>query len=206
MSEDQSTDSPPSSPQPSDVPQQSAPVEPAPAPPSDFGTQDFQGSEPPKNFGEQTLTRGALPGDLQKMIREARSGRLTEPRAFPRPANPPCNRRQPRHLVGPAGRIQTRLFATAPDVHRNPVDKFGLFDPAGVFEQKFSVARLRSTVDAAHHDAAFVGESACETTAGSTVTKAPRSTRVSPLRTPSTVTTAPSWTTTLPACVPCMTT
>jgi hypothetical protein len=70
------TDEPQSPPPASDEPQQSAPDTPptttaAPLdslPPGDFGTQDSMASEPPLNFGEQLMTKGGLPKDLETRI------------------------------------------------------------------------------------------------------------------------------------------
>lgn len=73
MTDDQQ---PPPTPSPSDAPQQSAP-ETAPAqppPPADFGTQDSMAGDRPLNFGEQIISKGGLPKDLETRIEKIDKG------------------------------------------------------------------------------------------------------------------------------------
>jgi hypothetical protein len=76
------SDEPQSPPPAADAPEQSAldtppsPPEPdvPPPPPVDFGTQDAMAEEPPLNFGEQLMTKGGLPKDLETRIEEIEKG------------------------------------------------------------------------------------------------------------------------------------
>ena len=56
----------------SDAPSQAAPetASPTDEPPADFGTQESFAEEAPPNFGEQLMTRGGLPKDLEQRIEE----------------------------------------------------------------------------------------------------------------------------------------
>jgi hypothetical protein len=68
MSDDQ-----PSSPPPTDNPHQSAPADPPP-PPADFGTQDSMAENRPLSFGEQIISKGGLPPDLETRISKIEKG------------------------------------------------------------------------------------------------------------------------------------
>jgi hypothetical protein len=63
----------------SEAPRQSAPAAPEapssdPQPPVDFGTQDSHAEEPPLNFGEQLMTKGGLPKELETRIEDIEKG------------------------------------------------------------------------------------------------------------------------------------